>query len=134
MSFANISFSHYSHRWHPELKEWLKKSPSEIKQERLDRQDARRKKQEEKAQKKKEKLAQQEEGHPKARLKVETDDKAQADKEGEPVLQDDHGIKEPEKEPAKVRRNIHDEIDEPALEMETSGLAHLRRRSRRNRK
>ena len=120
----------------------MKKTPAEIKQERLDRQAARRKKQEEKAQKKKEKIEEAEQKHQEERLKAEAEEKAKADgnpgAEGQAeAVQDDHGIKEPDKEPAKVKRLADAEPDSnpglddlPVLEKETSGLAHLRRRRR----
>ena len=118
----------------------MKKTPAEIKQERLDRQAARRKKQEEIAQRNKEKTEEAEKKHQEERLKAEAEEKAKAN--GDPgaegqadEVQDDHGIKEPEKEPAKVRREAdaipdpYPDLDaEPVLERETSGLAHLRRR------
>ena len=52
-----------------------------------------------------------------------------------PEPEDDHGIKEPEKEPIKVKRDaelepepdLEDEL--PLLEKESSGLKHLRRRA-----
>lgn len=116
----------------------MKKSPAEIKQERLDRQAARRKKQEEKAAKKKEKIDKAEQEYQEARLKTTAGEKAKstgdaATEEQDEEVHEDHGIKEPDKEPAKVKREIQpdpdfDPDDTPLLERETSGLAHLRRR------
>ena len=124
-----------SHKWHPELKEWVKKTPAEIKQERLDRQAARRKKIEEKAQQKKEKMEKAEQEHQEARIKAEAE--AQAEGGGdvktgpEEQVVDDHGIKEPAKEPHRIKRRAVHLLDEDGLsvlERETSGLQHLRRR------
>ena len=139
------------HRWHPDLKEWVKKSPAEIKQERLDRQAARRKKIEEKAQRKKEK-EEKEKAEQEAKAKAESNqsqsDNDQSDNQsdnpddkketepGTPGHEDhpdgDQGIKEPPKEPVRLkRRNAEPEYDEDGirvLERETSGLKHLRRR------
>lgn len=114
----------------------MKKSPAEIKQERLDRQAARRKKQEDKAAKKKEKVEKAEQEHQEGRLKAEAAEKAISNgddvEEGSEVeVHDDHRIQEPDTEPAKVKREAHthgDMDEEPILERETSGLAHLRRR------
>ena len=52
----------------------------------------------------------------------------------EPPPEGDHGIKEPEKEPTKAKRNVGPELetemdDVVVLERESSGLRHLRRRS-----
>lgn len=52
-------------------------------------------------------------------------------KEGPELIHDDQGIKEPEKEPVKVKREAYLGLHErghPVLERETSGLKHLRRR------
>lgn len=120
------------HRWHPDIKEWVKKTPAEIKQERLNRQAARRRKQEEKAQKKKEKIEKAEQNHQEARIKAEEKAKADGNEGLEAQIQDDLGIKEPEKEPHK-KRNAEpepraDHGEESLPERETSGLKHLRRR------
>lgn len=116
------------------MKEWVKKTPNEIKQERLDRQQARRKKQEEKAQRKKvkedkEKAEQDAKGNGNAVLNE------RKEKENGKGHSADHGIEELEKEPIKVKRNAEADPDpdfepdlEPGLMKETSGLAHLRRR------
>ncbi|KAL6720168.1 mannosyltransferase [Lecanora helva] len=132
---ALVVTDYQGHKWHPEIKEWVKKTPAEIKQERLDRQAARRKKQEEKAQKKKEKLEKAEQQHQEERVKFEAEQKAKAEGQEEAEVQDDHGIKEPDKEPGKIKREADansalDAHDEPVLEEETSGLAHLRRQRR----
>lgn len=75
--------------------------------------------------------AAKEEGKPEQEEKEATDVK-----EGpEEAPHDDQGIKEPEKEPIKVKRDAGpkyrpdlDSYQGPVLEKETSGLKHLRRR------
>lgn len=116
------------------MKEWVKKTPNEIKQERLDRQQARRKKQEEKAQRKKAKEDKEKAGQD-AKDKGNAVLNERKEEETEKDLSADHGIKELEKEPIKVKRNAEPDPDpdlepdlEPGLMKETSGLAHLRRR------
>jgi len=121
----------HSHKWHAELKEWVKKTPAEIKQERLGRQAARRKKIKEKDQREKKK-------EEKGKATQKGDEKAEENREGDKTKQgpeekvhDDQGIKELDKEPVKAKRSAKLEPDpdpEPALEKETSGLKHLRRR------
>ena len=125
-----------SHKWHPEIKEWVKKTPDEIKQERLSRQQARRKKQEEKAQRQKAK-EEKEKADLEAKGKSEAvPDEGKKDEKEEPHFAD-QGVKEPEKEPAKTKRNGDSNPDpdfdpepepEPELMQESSGLAHLRHR------
>lgn len=96
---------------------------------------------------KKQKSDEAEQRHQEERLKVEVDKTAETNaddtKEGPAEeVKDDHGIKEPDKEPAKVKREAAPDPyphivthldDEPVLERETSGLAHLRRRRPINR-
>lgn len=120
------------------MKEWIKKTPDEIKKERMDRQAARRKKQEEKAQKKKDK-------NEAARMAEWDKEKARKAKAGtthdldEDSTTSDQGIPEPEREPGIAKRAAESEPEAgpeagpdalPELEAETSGLAHLRRRRR----
>ena len=83
-----------------------------------------------------------EQEHQEARKKAEKEEKAKAKTDGdavkegpeEPKHDDDHGIKEPEKEPTKKVKRVaepepgSDDNDVPLLDRETSGLAHLRRR------
>lgn len=83
-----------------------------------------------------------EQEHQEARIKAEaaeaekSNPDSDAVKEGpEEQIHDDHGIKEPEKEPHKLKRDPEADTDpdpdldnEPVLEIESSGLAHLRRR------
>ncbi len=121
-----------SHRWHPELKEWVKKTPAQIKQERLDRQAARRKKIEEKAQRKNQK-EEKEKADQEAKAKESQENAGAKDgqkKKGpEDDVNGDQGIKEPEKEPIKIKRSAEPDLDEnPVLEKEPSGFKHLRRR------
>ena len=134
-----------SHKWQPEIKEWVKKTPAEIKQERLDRQAARRKKQEEKAarikaaedRKKAEENRKKAEEEEEAKTKEETIVTSAAEVQNA-TLPDDQ-IKEPPKEPIKLKRDSQPEQEPepywedpdfglgPELEDESSGLAHLRR-------
>ncbi|KAL2041664.1 hypothetical protein N7G274_005448 [Stereocaulon virgatum] len=145
MEKALVITEYEGHKWHPEIKEWVKKTPAEIKQERLDRQEARRKKQQEKEEKKKakeekekaEQEAKEREGTGTAEA---TENHAGGEKEDKarpiigPEADDDLGVKEPEKEPFKAKRNaepqqkfyLEDEL--PTLGRESSGLKHLRRR------
>ncbi|CAD6581507.1 MAG: hypothetical protein ASARMPREDX12_001936 [Alectoria sarmentosa] len=129
---ALVVTEYEGHKWHPDIKEWIKKTPDEIKQERLSRQQARRKKQEEKAQRKKAK-EEKEKAEQEAKEKGEAVPDEGMKDEKEEVHSVDHGIKEPEKEPIKMKRNAEPDPDpqpdpEPELMKESSGLAHLRHR------
>ena len=112
----------------------------------MDRQEARRKKQQEKEEKKKakeekekaEQEAKERRGKGTAEANEEHAEGGEKEDKAKPIIgpepDDDLGIKEPEKEPIKAKRNaelqqklyLEDEI--PALERESSGLKHLRRR------
>ncbi|KAK4690219.1 hypothetical protein P7C71_g6515, partial [Lecanoromycetidae sp. Uapishka_2] len=135
---ALVSTEYEGHKWHPDIKEWVKKTPAEIKQERLDRQAARRKKIEDKAQRKKEKEEKEKAEHEAAeKAAQEGPENAEEQKKGggevvkggpEEAV-DDQGIKEPEKEPIKTKRYAKAKPDSTfELDEETSGLKHLRRR------
>ena len=90
-----------SHRWNPDVKEWIKKTDEEMAKEKEEKEAKQKAEKEEKTRIEAEKKKQEEEG----KKEEETKDEGKKDK-----------------------RSLPEEKRYVELEMETSGLAHLRRK------
>ena len=99
--FANPLLITYSHRWNPDVKEWIKKTDEEMAKEKEEKE---------------------------AKQKAEKEEKERV--EAEKKKQEEEGKKEEEEkdEGKKDKRSLPEEKRYVELEKETSGLAHLRRK------
>ena len=100
VDFANPLLITYSHRWNPDVKEWIKKTDEEMAKEKEEKE---------------------------AKQKAEKEEKERV--EAEKKKQEEEGKKEEEKDEGKKdKRSLPEEKRYVELEKETSGLAHLRRK------